>query len=251
MLAMKFVVFVVAASCTVWAQTASPPPASVETLQKRIDSLNRMMIDWAGLTKYGSDDSEVPPPAPGENRVVFLGDQLTEYWGKTAGAFFAGKPYFNRGISGQNTAMMLVRFRQDVLSLKPKVVVIQGGGNDMAAIGGIGTEGTIMENLASLVELGKLHGIKVVLTSITPVNDYYLLQTATRPLGKIRSINASIRGFATDNGLPYVNYYAVLQDEDLALKKEFTADGAMLNAAGYGAIAAPTEDAIAKALAIK
>src|SRR3569833_311633 len=103
-------------------------------------------MDWAGLTKYGSEDTEVKAPAPGENRVVFLGDDITENWGLAGASFFPGKPYLNRGIAGQTTAQMLVRFQQDVIALKPKVVVIAGGSNDLAGVTGPATETTIGQN---------------------------------------------------------------------------------------------------------
>jgi hypothetical protein len=117
------------------AQAPAAPPgsaATAEELQRELDAYQHLLNDWAGLTRYGSEDSEIPPPKPGENRVVFLGDQITEYWRRIGGRFFPGKPYLNRGIAGQTTAQMLVRFRQDVIALAPKVVVIQGGSNDIA-----------------------------------------------------------------------------------------------------------------------
>src|ERR1041385_1494460 len=120
----------------------------------------RPSADWAGLNRYGSENTEIPPPKPGEDRVVFLGDQITEKWGRGNTPFFPSKPYFNRGIGGQTSAQMLVRFRQDVIKLKPKAVVIMAGANDMTGLFGPGTEGTISENFMSMVELAKTNGIR-------------------------------------------------------------------------------------------
>jgi lysophospholipase L1-like esterase len=129
---------------------------------------DRLRSDWAGLTRYGSENTEIPPPAPGEERVVFLGDEITELWGRGDAQFFPGRPYFNRGISRQTTPQMLVRFRQDVVSLRPKAVVIQGGANDLAGLTGPATQAMIAENIMSMTDLAKANGIRVVLASVTP-----------------------------------------------------------------------------------
>ena len=144
-----------------------------------------MLVDWAGLIRYGSENTELALPASGEDRVVFLGDEITEFWGRGNAKFFPGRPYLNRGIKGQTTPQMLVRFRQDVIALKPKVVVILAGTNDLASITGPITQGMMAENFMSIVELAKANGIKVVLSSLTPVCDCYLNQTRLRPQGKI------------------------------------------------------------------
>src|ERR1044071_4190563 len=130
-----------------------------------------LLIDWAGLTRYGSENAELRLPKPGEDRVVFLGDQVTENWGQGSAKFFPGKPYLNRGIADQTSPQMLVRFRQDVISLHPKVVVIEAGTNDIASVTGPSTEGMIAENFTSMVELAKVNGIRVVLASVLPVCD--------------------------------------------------------------------------------
>src|SRR6185436_828749 len=121
---------------------------TVPELELRLNRYARVLADWAGLTRYGSENAELPKPKPGEERVVFFGDQITEAWGR-AGAFFPGGPYLNRGIGGQTTAQMLVRFRQDVVALTPKAVVVQGGGNDIASLFTPGTEGLVLDNVRS------------------------------------------------------------------------------------------------------
>src|ERR1051325_5222365 len=110
--------------------------SKIEDLERQIAAQRRLLNDWAGLTRYGSENTELRPPASGENRIVFLGDDLTELWGRGDAKFFPGRPYLNRGIVGQTTPQMLVRFHQDVVLLKPKVVVIQGGSNDLAGASG-------------------------------------------------------------------------------------------------------------------
>ena len=220
-------------------------------LEKRLAAFERLFRDWAGLNRYGSENTEIRAPGPTEDRVVFIGDEITESWGRGSAKFFPGKPYFNRGISGQNTAQMLVRFRQDVISLRPKVVVIQGGSNDLTGMTGPGTEVTIGENLRSMTELAKANGIKVVLASVTPVCDCFAaVQTAVRPQGKIIGLNGSIRDYAAESGVIYLNYYgALVNGRDF--KKELTVDGLLPNDAGYNVMAPIAEKAIADALAKK
>jgi lysophospholipase L1-like esterase len=213
---------------------AQPSPA---------EQRHKLLMDWAGLTRYGSEDTEIPPPKPGENRVVFLGDEITEKWT----AFFPGKPYLNRGIAGQTTPQMLVRFQQDVISLKPKVVVISAGTNDLASVTGPATQGTIAENFTSMVELAKVHGIRVVLASVTPVCDCFVKQTGLRPQGKIIGLNGWIKDYAAETGSVYLNYYSALT-EGRNFKKELTVDGFQPNAAGYAVMAPLAEKAIAEAL---
>jgi len=213
----------------------------------RTDEARRLLLDWAGLTRYGSENTEIPPPAPGENRVVFLGDEITELWGQGGAKFFPGKPYFNRGINRQTTPQMLVRFRQDVILLKPKVVVILAGSNDLAGVTGPATEGTMAENFISMAELAKVNGIRVVFASVTPVCDCFTKQTALRPQGKIISLNGWIRDYAARSGSIYLDYYSALAD-GRNLKKELTRDGLFPNDAGYRVMAPLAEKAIAEAL---
>jgi lysophospholipase L1-like esterase len=210
------------------------------------DHVRRLLLDWASLTRYGSENTELPKPKPGENRVVFLGDQITENWKP----FFPGHPYLNRGIAEQTSPQMLVRFRQDVISLMPKVVVIEAGTNDLASVTGPSTEKMIAENVMSMVELAKVHGIRVVLASVTPVCDCYVNQTARRPQGKIIGLNGWIKDYAAESHSVFLNYYAALA-EGRNFKKELTADGLVPNEAGYERMAPLAEKAIAEALATK
>jgi len=196
--------------------------------------------DFGGLIRYGSENAELGPPKAGETRVVFLGDQVTELWGAK---FFPGKPFLNRGIAGQTSAQMLVRFHQDVVAMKPKVVVIQAGMNDLL----VATEGVMADNFMSMMDIAKANGIRVVLASVTPVCDCYNKQTGLRPQGKIISLNGWIRDFAARSGAVYLNYYSALA-EGRDFRKELTDDGLLPNDAGYGLMAPLAEKAIAEAL---
>src|SRR5215472_4241086 len=197
---MKIFAILIASAC--FAQTADT--------ERLIAAQRKLLSDWGGLTRYGSENTEVPPPKPGENRVVFLGDDLTERWRDVKGGFFPGKPYLNRGIARQTSPQMLVRFRQDVIGLKPKVVVIQAGSNDLAGYSGPATESMIAENLTSMVELAKFNGIRVVLASVTPVCDCFTNQTGRQ--GKIIGLNGWIKDYAARSGSVYLEYYGALAD---------------------------------------
>jgi len=217
--------------------------ATIAMLEQRLGAYRHLLADWGGLTRYGSDDSEIKPPAPGENRVVFIGDQITEFWGRGAAQFFPGRPYVNRGIGGQTSPQMLVRFRQDVIGLKPKIVVIQAGTNDIAGVTGPGTRGTLSDHIMSMTELAKANGILVVLAAITPVCDCTKVQTDLRPQAKIADWNRWLKGYAATSGSVYLDYYAALVD-GRNFRKEFTTDGLLPNDAGYAVMAPLAEQAI-------
>jgi lysophospholipase L1-like esterase len=232
----------VAAACA-FGQTAEP---TREELQHALDQQRHLLRDWAGLNHYGSDDSEIKPPAPGEQRVVFLGDEIFENWTP----FFPGKPYINRGIAQQVTPQMLVRFRQDVIDLKPKVVVIQGGGNDVAGRMGGGTEEMMADQVTSMVELAKMNGIRTVLASLTPVCDCYSKVMRRRQPGRLVEMNDWLKEYAEKSGSVYVDYYSALSAGG-EMKKEYTDDGILPNERGYAVMVPLTEAAIAKALTKK
>jgi lysophospholipase L1-like esterase len=234
---------------SVEAQTASPAE-TIADLQRELAAHVRLLSDWGGLTRYGSENADLGPPAPGVDRVVFLGDEITEMWGRGEAKFFSGRPYLNRGISHQTTPQMLVRFRQDVISLKPKVVVIQGGSSDLAGYSGPATQGTISENFMSMTELAQAHGIRVVLASVTPVCDCFKILTDRRTPGKIIGINGWLKDYAAQTGSVYLDYYSALV-EGRAMKKELTVDGLIPNDAGYKAMASLAEQALAQALGKK
>jgi lysophospholipase L1-like esterase len=228
----------------VFAQTSG---LSTAELEKRLSAYAHLLRDWAGLTRYGSENAELPAPAPGADRVVFFGDQITEVWGRSSHPFFPGKPYVNRGLAGQTTAQMLVRFRQDVVALKPKVVIIQGGTNDIASLFTPGTEALVLDNVRSMTEIARANGIRVIIASATPVCDCVTDQTTARPQGKLIGLNGALRDYAAESGAIFVNYYAALVN-GRDFKAELTADGLLPNDAGYAVMASLAEQAIARAL---
>ena len=234
---------------SVQAQTVDPARTIAE-LERELAAHVRLLSDWGGLTRYGSENADLGPPAPGVDRVVFLGDEITEMWGRGEAKFFPGKPFLNRGIGHQTTPQMLVRFRQDVISLKPKVVVIQGGSSDLAGYSGPATQGTISENFMSMTELAKANGIRVVLASVTPVCDCFKILTDRRPPGRIIGINGWLKDYASESGSVYLDYHSALV-EGRAMRKGFTVDGLIPNDAGYKAMASLAEQAITQALGQK
>ena len=222
------------------------PSDRAAALEARLAVYQKILADWGGLTRYGSEDSEIKPPAPGENRVVFIGDQITETWARGS-RFFPGRSYLNRGIAGQTSPQMLVRFRQDVIALKPRVVVIQAGTNDIAGVTGPATRGTLSDYITSMTELAKANGIRVVLASITPVCDCTTVQTELRPQSKIADWNDWIKQYAGASGSIYLDYYSALA-AGRNFRPELTVDGVLPNDAGYAVMAKVAERAIEMAL---
>jgi lysophospholipase L1-like esterase len=223
------------------AQTPSPSPADPCAEQKtRADRAETRLRDWPQLSRYHDDNTKVVAPTKDEERVVFMGDSITDGWdAPNMGGFFPGKPYINRGISGQTTPQMLVRFRPDVIDLKPKVVVILAGTNDLAGNTGPTTLEAIEANLKSMVDLARVNGIRVVLSSVMPVSDYELrdgkpiVQTVRRPPDKIIALNNWIKDFAAKNRLIYLDYFSAMVDAKGFLKDELSNDGLHPNADGY------------------
>jgi lysophospholipase L1-like esterase len=210
--------------------------------------------DWGFLAKYRDADKALGDPAAGVVRVVFMGDSITEGWGMKGtngrpdrGVFFSDKPYVNRGISGQTSPQMLVRFRQDVLDLKPKAVVILAGTNDIAENTGKMTLQESAGNIASMSELARANGIRVVLCSTLPASDFWW-HKGLQPASKIRDLNAWIKSYAAKNGFVYVDYYSAMVNAEGGLKSELSPDGVHPNAAGYAVMAPLAEAGIADAL---
>ena len=203
--------------------------------------------DWPGLAHYRDENAKIGLPRANENRVVFMGNSITEGWGKLLPEFFSGKPYINRGISGQTTPQMLIRFRPDVIALKPKVVVILGGTNDLAGNTGPSTLEMIEDNIASMAVLANAANIKVVLSSVLPVFDYPWAP-GLKPAEKIATLNQWIKNYALENGCIYLDYYSSMVDDRKGMKAEYSQDGVHPNEAGYKVMAILAEKAIALAL---
>jgi len=211
--------------------------------------------DWPDLARYHDDNLKITPPAKNEQRVVFMGDSITDSWADPIyGGFFPGKPYIDRGISGQTTPQMLIRFRPDVIALKPRVVVILAGTNDLAGNTGPTTLEAIEDNFRSMYDLASANGIRVVLASVLPVSDYELrdgkpiIQTVRRPPEKIIALNRWLQEFARAHHSVYLDYFSAMVDDKGFLKDELSDDGLHPNAKGYAVMAPLAEAAIAASL---
>jgi len=231
-----------------WAQAPAAAPMDEVAVRKAYDAAQKRLQDWPQLGRYRADNAKVAAPAVDENRVVFMGDSITDGWGRGRGKFFPGKPYINRGIGGQTTPQMLIRFYPDVIALHPKVVVILAGTNDIAGNTGPSTLEMIEDNLMAMADLATAHGIKVVLSSVMPVCDYIRPQTERRPPEKIIALNTWIKGYAEKHGFVYLDYYTPMLDDKERLQKEITVDGLHPNDAGYEIMGPLAEKAIAQAL---
>ena len=241
------------------------PPRGNCCLATTAKNLADQMQDWNQLGRYHAADLQLEQQPPDSNRVVFMGDSITDFW--HLDQTFPGKPYVNRGISGQTTPQMLVRMYPDVIDLKPAAVVILAGTNDIAQNTGPETITMIEENLMAMTELAQKHGIKVILCSLTPVSDYtfmtpgrgapplppgaapeHRIQTVSRPPGDILKLNAWIKGYAASAGATYCDYYPAVVDSSGFFKEGFSADGLHPNAQGYQLMGPIAEAAIEKAL---
>lgn len=203
--------------------------------------------DWANLKRYQADNAQLGAPRPDEDRVVFFGNSITEAWAPMFATTFPGKPYIGRGISGQTTPQMLVRFRQDVVALRPKVVVILAGTNDIAGNTGPSTNEMIADNLRGMTEIARANGIRVVLSSVLPVFDYPW-KPGLQPAPRIIALNTWMQRYAEEIGETYLDYHSAMTDARGGLPPSLADDGVHPNAAGYRMMAPLVEAAIAKAL---
>ncbi len=235
--------------CAQSGNTAAPVADPAKT-QADLQRMEKTLKDWPNLARYREENAKVAAPAANEERVVFMGDSITDAWGRTyaKGAFFPGKPYINRGISGQTTPQMLIRFRPDVIAHRPKAVVILAGTNDLAGNTGPMRLEDIQGNLTSMAELAKANGIRVVLASVLPVSDAIRPQTQRRPPNQILALNRWIKDYAAKNGHVYLDYHSAMADEKGLLKTELTYDGLHPNDAGYAVMQPLAAKAIAATL---
>lgn len=230
------------------AQAQQPAPDSPEALKQRNEQMQRRLNDWPQLSRYREANTKVAPPAKDENRVVFYGDSITDGW-KLA-EYFPNKPYINRGISGQTTPQMLIRFRPDVIAHKPKAIVLLAGTNDIAGNTGPMTLEMIQDNYASMAELAKANGIKFVFASVLPIHDYnpQRKQSERRPPEQILKLNEWLKTYCAANGHTYLDYFSKMVDDKGFLKAELANDGLHPNAEGYKIMAPLAEAAIQQAL---
>lgn len=244
-------------------ETPSPQTAcdchDLEAAQTRITRMDASLKDWPNLARYRDANTKVETPSKKESRVVFMGDSITDMWVQPQfGGFFPGKPYIDRGISGQTTPQMLIRFRPDAIDLRPKVVVILAGTNDLAGNTGPMSLEAIEGNLASMAELARAHKIRVVLASVLPVYDgghnqagKEIVMTDRRPPETILALNSWIKKYAEENKLVYLDYFSAMVDDKGFLKRDLSEDGLHPNKAGYAVMAPLAERAIAAALSGK
>jgi lysophospholipase L1-like esterase len=214
---------------------------------KSIYLLAQSEADWANLKRYASENQKLKLPAKGENRIVFMGNSITASWKDIDRSFFINKPYINRGISGQTTSQMLVRFRQDVIDLKPSVVVILAGINDIAENTGPISLENIYGNIISMIELANANRIKVVISSILPANNFPW-RPQIKPAEKVVKVNSMLEAYCNKNSIVYLDYYSKMVDKKKGLDKKLTSDGVHPTLEGYKIMEPLVEAAILKAL---
>ena len=220
---------------------------------QKVDSLNNKPIkenfadDWAALTKYQKENELLPTPTKKEKRVVFLGSSIFEFWKQKDPEYFSRNAYVDRGISGQISPQLLIRFRQDVINLKPKAVIILAGSNDIAGNTGHVTIDKIMDNIKSMAELARLHRIKVILCKYLPVYEYPW-NKQIKAADIIVDLNEKIEAYAKERNYTILDYWTPLVDERKGQRAELTVDGVHPNLAGYKIMEGITDIAIKKAL---
>ncbi|MGH9396947.1 MAG: SGNH/GDSL hydrolase family protein [Terriglobia bacterium] len=248
-LVILIVCLIFAFSAPGWCQLATESNAAQEACCRNslARGVARTLDDWAQLGRYAADDARLEAQPAQAGRIVFMGDSITDFW--SLATYFPGKPYVNRGISGQTTPQMLVRMFPDVIDLHPAAVIILAGTNDIAGNTGPETAKMIEENFQAMTELAQAHGIKVILCSLTPVSDYTKYkQTAHRPPADIMEINQWIRAYATKAHAVFADYYAATVDNHGMYTEAYSRDGLHPNDQGYKVLAPVAEAAIEKAL---
>ncbi len=249
----------VASAAIASAQPATPTPSPTDPcaeVSARAARAETKLVDWPALARYHDADTKVTAPAKSEDRVVFMGDSITDSWQSPKyGGFFPGKPYVDRGIGGQTTPQMLIRFRPDVIALQPKVVVILAGTNDIAGNTGPMTLQAIEDNLMSMFDLAHANGIRVVFASLLPISDYektkdgqQIIRSKQRPLEQITALNVWMKTYAAAHGGVYLDYFSAMADDKGFLKEDLSEDGLHPNQQGYEIMAPLAERAIAAAL---
>jgi acyl-CoA thioesterase I len=225
---------------------AGQPTPDQAAAQQRAQQEQRAN-DWPNLARYRDANRDLPPAADGAVRVVFMGDSITEGWARDPDNFFPGKGYIGRGIGGQTTPQMLVRFQQDVVALKAKVVVINAGTNDIAGNTGPSTLEMIEDNLKSMTQIAAANGIRVVLASVTPAYDYPW-KRGMEPAEKVVALNSWMKDYCAMTGCVYADYFTPMSDEKHGMKEGLSRDGIHPTPAGYAIMAPIAERAIAQAL---
>lgn len=206
--------------------------------------------DWANIKRYQEANAKLPAPTKGSKRVVYMGDSITDFWIMNDSAFFSQNNYVDRGISGQTTGQMLVRFREDVINLKPAAVVILAGINDIAENNGRSKMEDVFGNIVSMAELARVHNIKVVLSSVLPAN-YFPWRQMIKPAPEVVKLNTMLKTYAAKNNIVYLDYHTAMKDDKDGLPKTLSGDGVHPNLAGYKLMEPLVQAAIKKALSGK
>jgi lysophospholipase L1-like esterase len=214
-------------------------------IQIPIHSQSNKLEEFANFKKYAEANEKLQPPKPGENRVVFMGNSITEGWSLFDKNFFNDNPYINRGISGQTTPQMLLRFRKDVIELQPKIVVILAGINDIAENTGPIPLEDVFGNIVSMSQLAEANGIKVILCSVLPVYDFPW-HPGINPAEKVVMLNEMIKSYCQKNNITYADYYSAMVDERKGLDKKYSEDGVHPNLEGYNVMEPVVQKAIKK-----
>jgi len=244
---LSILLLILSSSVIARAQEQTSANDSPEAMRQQLERAQRSLRDWPQLNRYKEANAIVPAPVRSENRVVFMGDSITDIW--KLSEYFPGKPYINRGIGGQTTPQMLIRFRPDVIALKPHAVLILAGTNDIAGNTGPMTLEMIENNYASMAELAKANGIKVIFASVLPIHDYGRTKVSERRSPEqILKLNEWLKGYCKANGHIYLDYFSKMVDDKGMLKVELANDGLHPNAEGYKVMAPLAESAIQQAL---
>jgi len=217
--------------------------------QTQIDSLQQILKDWANLNRYKNENAKLVLTGSNKNRIVFMGNSITEEWKRFQPEFFSDNKYINRGISGQTTPQMLIRFRPDVIDLRPTAVVILAGINDIAENTGPSTVKMIAGNIISMAELAESNGIKVIISSILPASGFSWIPIHDPP-PKILAINMIIKNYAEKNSMTYLDYYSSMVNDQEGLKKEYGLDEVHPNKKGYEIMSILVEKAITEMLSL-
>jgi lysophospholipase L1-like esterase len=242
-------VALVALTCSSQVVLQALPPDTPENCHARSEMMLNWLQDWPNLSRYRQNDAALPAPKPTEQRVVFMGDSITDAWDLTR--YFPGKPYVNRGISAQTTPQMLLRFHQDVVALHPRVVVILAGTNDIAGNTGPLSLTDIENNYAAMADMARANHVAVVFSSILPVNDYTPKSQrffAERSMDKIRELNTWLKNYAAQHRDVYLDYYSHMLDSKGLLRRDLAEDGLHPNDQGYRIMVPLAESAIAAAI---
>ena len=210
--------------------------------QKKI---NDSWIDWANFKKYEADNNKIEPPIKNETRVVFMGNSIFEGWIRLRPEFFSGKPYFDRGISGQTTPQMLLRMYDDVIALQPDIMVLKAGINDIAENNAPFNPDHTLDNIKAMAQLARFNKIKVILCSVLPASDFRW-RPGLQPGDKVIALNEAIKKFATENKFYYLDLYSAVVDDNKGMRKEYASDGVHPTVEGYKVMEPLLEDAIRK-----